>query len=1188
MPTTQLSDALHAEKYRAPGESFREAMCRVAYALKDSDEHFHKLKDILENQRFLPAGRVQSAMGSPRRITAYNCLSGDTQILTREHGSVAIQDVAGTTVTLLDGNGDWVPSAILCHGVQDTYELDFVGGFGRETIRSTLEHGWVTLSKAHVVKTKALGRNLKKTSVHELRPSKVVKDEVAYRKGVQHGIIYGDGTKTIDGAFQIRVCSHHESITPWFKEFGVTFCPSNNGDPLYRIKIKEAWGELKQLPETDNLDYLLGFIRGWIAADGYVSNQPEATICVGPEEEQWLRKWAPLVGFSFTGSSILPPVTNFGKRNKESRCLRFKKNTIVATDLLVAQHQYRWERRNAKRKQGWRVSGSPRNKRTELVYCPVVPTTHSFALACGVHSANCAVAPTIVDAFTEGENSIMDVARKAAQTMRMGCGYGYDFSTLRPRGAPIKTLGSRSSGPISFMEIFDAVCRATMSAGHRRGAQMGVLRIDHPDIEEFIRAKQNDKRLTGFNVSIAVTDEFMLAVESGNQFELKWGGQSYGKIDARALWEEVMRSTWDWAEPGVLFIDRINEMNNLWYCEKIAATNPCVPGDTQILTSDGYVDIGSVVGKVVHVWNGETFSPVTPFSTGMNELVRVNLSDGTYLDCTPKHEFLIETQGRVEAESLLPGMRLEKIDMPVVKCGVEYPQDAYSQGFYSGGGFANNNKSWIYEPKYFCIPRLKGTIGKEHPIRKFRQWYHGWMLPKNFVPLRGNLDYCLNWLAGLFDSDGTVTRDENGNGIQVASVDKNFLLDVRLMLTRLGVRAKIAPGREAGLYELPDGKGGNRECQCQQVWRLLIGNLDTYNLLKLGLKTERLNLHMNSPQRDARRFVRVVSVEELGYAETFCFTEEKHHRGTFNGIVTGQCSEQPLPPNGTCLLGSFNLVAYVKDKRFDYEQFRADITEVVRAMDNVVDRTIYPLPEQEAEAKAKRRMGLGITGLANALEIMGHSYGSSSFLLTMHQIMEVLRDRCYTESALLAKEKGSFPSFDRELYLNSKFVLTLPLAVRDLITQYGIRNSHLLSIAPTGTISLCADNISAGIEPPFAYEVSRTIKGFDDVHVATIPDYAYSRGVRGKTAMECSINDHLAVLSLAQSMVDSAVSKTININPDTNWEDFERVYTLAWHLGCKGITTYNPAGKRIGVVREVEKPAACYIDPETGAKSCDS
>lgn len=492
---------------------------------------------------------------------------------------------------------------------------------------------------------------------------------------------------------------------------------------------------------------------------------------------------------------------------------------------------------------------------------------------------NCFVSGVIEDSYTEGHGSIMQRATEAAQTMRMGGGIGYDFSTLRPRGALIKKLHSRSSGPVSFMDIYDAVCRCTSSSGHRRGAQMGVLRVDHPDIEEFIHAKQNNDRLTGFNISIAVTDEFMKAVLNGDEFPLKFQNEIYRTVDAQALWEMIMRSTWDWAEPGVLFIDRINAMNNLHYCETITATNPC--------------------------------------------------------------------------------------------------------------------------------------------------------------------------------------------------------------------------------------------------------------------------------------------------------------------------GEQPLPPHGACLLGSFNLPKYLThwgtSVKFDYARLENDVELAVRAMDNVVDRATYPLYEQEKEAHAKRRMGLGITGTANALETMGHPYGSADFLRVMSDVLITIRDVAYATSAEIARRKGPFPLFD-EAYLDGAFVQTLPEEVRARVKEHGIRNSHLLSIAPTGTISLCADNISSGIEPVYRYEFERIYVGPDGEQRETLNDWAYrEHGTLGRTADDVTVEEHLDVLATATNLVDSAVSKTCNVPSDTPWEDFKQVYLEAWRRGCKGITTFQDEGKRSGILNapRPDQDEACRIDTATGRRDCD-
>jgi len=512
---------------------------------------------------------------------------------------------------------------------------------------------------------------------------------------------------------------------------------------------------------------------------------------------------------------------------------------------------------------------------------------------------NCFVSGEIEDSM----DNIMEKAGEAAETMRRGGGIGYDFSKIRPRGNKIKSLDSQASGPVSFMGIFDAICQTIASSGHRRGAQMGVLRVDHPDIEEFITAKRNTHNLTGFNISVGVTDKFMEALTSdvGDDFDLVYEGKVHRTISARKLWDDIMDSTWDWAEPGVLFIDRIAEMNNLWYCEEINATNPC--------------------------------------------------------------------------------------------------------------------------------------------------------------------------------------------------------------------------------------------------------------------------------------------------------------------------GEQPLPAYGACLLGSFNLAGYLeKDHEimggdkiqytylFNFKRFKDDIMHVVRAMDNVIDRTIYPLTKQQDEAKDKRRMGLGVTGLANAGEMLGHQYASEDFMKWAEKVFACLRDTTYKASALIAKEKGPFPLY-REDYLKSNFVRTLPASVKKLIREHGIRNSHLTSIAPTGTISIVANNVSGGIEPVFSHYYDRTIQTFDGPKTERVEDYAYTQGVEGRTANDISVQEHLAVLLLAQHYIDSACSKTCNVGDDVTYESFKQVYVDAWKGGAKGCTTFRLSGKRYGVLQTVEekekvsseteemvkeegKIEACFIDPNTGHKEC--
>jgi len=314
--------------------------------------------------------------------------------------------------------------------------------------------------------------------------------------------------------------------------------------------------------------------------------------------------------------------------------------------------------------------------------------------------------------------------------------------------------------------------------------------------------------------------------------------------------------------------------------------------------------------------------------------------------------------------------------------------------------------------------------------------------------------------------------------------------------------------------------------------------------------------------------------------------------------ATNPCGEQPLPPYGACLLGSFNLVKYLVDGddfSFNYEQLKADIKHVVRGMDNVVDKSIYPLEAQRNEALSKRRMGLGITGLANAGESMGFPYGSVEFLEFEAKVLDCIRDYCYLASAELAKEKGSFPLYDKDMYLAGRFVQSLPEDVRASIRTNGIRNSHLTSIAPTGTISLAADNISSGIEPVFAYGYDRTVQTFNGPKVERVTDYGIRElGVAGKRTEDVTAQEHLDVLLAAAKRVDSAVSKTCNVSSGMAWDDFKQLYYKAWEGGAKGITTFNSGGKRFGILNaaprseenEGSEAQACYVD-EKGVRSCE-
>jgi len=496
------------------------------------------------------------------------------------------------------------------------------------------------------------------------------------------------------------------------------------------------------------------------------------------------------------------------------------------------------------------------NALEDFKYLPAGRITAGAGTGRSVTLFNCFVMGTIPDHM----GGIFDMLKEAALTMQQGGGIGYDFSTIRPKGAEVKGVAADASGPLSFMDVWDAMCRTIMSAGSRRGAMMATMRCDHPDIEQFIAAKQDSARLRMFNLSVLITDAFMEAVKADGPWELTFNDRVYHTLNARDLWNKIMRATYDFAEPGVIFIDRINTMNNLNYCEQIAATNPC--------------------------------------------------------------------------------------------------------------------------------------------------------------------------------------------------------------------------------------------------------------------------------------------------------------------------GEQPLPPYGACLLGSVNLARLVSDPfepaaKLDPAKLDEIVRLAIRMMDNVVDASRFPLPQQEEEARNKRRIGLGVTGLADALLMLGLRYGSPEAAAQTEAWMKQIARASYLASVDLAKEKGAFPLFDAKKYLASGNMMQMDEDVRAAIAKHGIRNALLTSIAPTGTISLYAGNVSSGIEPVFAYAYTRKVLQPDGSRTEEeVVDYAVQmwRDLKGDAPLpDYFVNaqtlaplDHVRMQAAAQKWIDSSISKTINCPEDIAFEDFKSVYMEAWDSGCKGCTTYRP------------------------------
>jgi len=782
-------------------------------------------------------------------------------------------------------------------------------------------------------------------------------------------------------------------------------------------------------------------------------------------------------------------------------------------------------------------------------YLPAGRITAGAGTGRSVTLFNCFVMGTIPDSIP----GIFDMLKEAALTMQQGGGIGFDFSTIRPRGTIVKGVGSDASGPLSFMDVWDAMCGTIMSAGSRRGAMMATMRCDHPDIEDFIVAKRDPVRLRKFNLSVLVTDAFMAAVDADTEWDLIWNGEVLKTVRAVDLWNKIMESTYAFAEPGVIFIDRINQRNPLAYVEQIAATNPCVPAGTPILTRTGWQEIDTIVDASVEVWNGSEWSMVTPRVTGHDQpMVQVSLSNGRTLTCTTAHRFLTEDGSRVDAAALRPGQMLLTHDWPVVVSGAPF-EDAYAQGMRAGGVSVQAHvakKEHVFAGGDLrCEAEvLIGMIGG--------------VLPASFVPgADWDVASRLAWVAGLIDA-GSKISDQ---GVMIVSRDPGFLGSVQLTLNTLGVSASI----------MQDGV-------------LLIGAPALASLSALGLPCL-ADLPEASPSR-ASGPVRVIGVEPLREEAdvVYCFTEGRRHAGCFDGVLTGQCGEQPLPPYGACLLGSINLARLIinpfqDNAQLDEEDLEELVATAVRMMDNVVDVSRFPLPEQQAEARAKRRIGLGVTGVADALLMLRLTYGTEEAADQVEAWQRKIMHAAYRASVELAKEKGAFPLFDAKKYLASPTIQDLDDDLRDAIATHGIRNALLTSIAPTGTISLYAGNVSSGIEPVFAYAYKRKIT-LDDGSKAEeeVVDYAVQmyRDLFGAdaplpeyfvSAQTLKPLDHVRMQAAAQKWVDSSISKTVNCPEDISFEDFKAVYEEAFRTGCKGCTTYRP-NDITGSVLSVDTP----------------
>jgi ribonucleoside-diphosphate reductase alpha chain len=657
---------------------------------------------------------------------------------------------------------------------------------------------------------------------------------------------------------------------------------------------------------------------------------------------------------------------------------------------------------------------------------------------------------------------LVEARSEASWLSMMGGGVGVYAANRSP--------DEKSTGVMAHLRGYDADTLSYKQTASRRGSMAAYLDIDHPEIMSFIQMRNpvggdSNKKCFNLNNAVNITDKFMQAVISGDDYELidpKHG--STGRfLNAREVWEQLMDIRYETGEPYIMFKDTVNRNIPSWITHplySVSQSNLCVAPETQVLTNTGCRPIAEMEGENVLVWNGVEFSETVITKTGENQkLVKVVTSSGQELDCTLYHKWYVADgySGRViekRTNELSVGDKLIKFDLPVIE-GSLVLDEAYENGFFSADGceYKGVNLVYFYHEKRNLIPLFNLDSIQDQPDQKRSVGKMKSLRSKYFVPSNDyTVDSRLKWLAGWLDGDGCVYRNGSNQQLVGSSVEPEFLREVQRMLQTMGVSAKISKNSDEGYKPLPknDGSGESGMYWCKSSERLLITSMDVYRLMQLGLGDylNRLSVKKTLPQRDAKQFNKVVSVVDEGrFDDTYCFTEKNRGMGMFNGILTGQCSEITLRTTdkrtAVCCLSSLNVEKYEEWKDSTI------VEDLIRLLDNVLEYFIRLAPPELKRAvhsaSKERALGLGTLGMHSFLQsknIAFESGGFNSAVHWTHKLYGLIKERAVEESKRLAAERGEC----------------------DDCYGSGMRNSHLLAIAPNASSSSMVGT-SPSIEP---------------------------------------------------------------------------------------------------------------------------